>query len=121
MGKLALLIVGSLLLLFGGIGILIPVWPTTPFVLLASGCFAAGSPRMHRWLSGHRFFGEFLENYRNKTGIRRRTKIFSLCFLWCSLGVSILLTQSTGMRIGLLLIGIAVSLHLLLMRTKTMD
>lgn len=118
MTRLILLPVGWILLLLGAVGVLIPVWPTTPFVLLASGCFAAGSPKFSEKLANSRFFGEFIRNYREKTGVAMKTKAISIGFLWLSLGVSMVLCGVLWVQLLLVAIGIAVTAHIALLRGK---
>ena len=65
--KVLLIGVGFLLLGLGAVGVFIPVLPTTPFVLLVATCFGSASPKMYKWLAETRFFGQFVENYKNKT------------------------------------------------------
>ncbi len=57
---------GFLLLGLGAIGLLLPVWPTTPFVLAAAACFA-GSPTIRARIMKIPFFREHIENYRLRT------------------------------------------------------
>lgn len=66
--------IGAVALILGIIGIVVPVLPTTPFVLLAAACWARASPRFHHWLSRHRFFGPIIENWENRRAIPRRAK-----------------------------------------------
>ncbi len=53
------------------IGAMLPLIPTTPFVLLASWCFYRGSPRIHAWLHRSRLFGPTLDDWQHYHGIRR--------------------------------------------------
>ena len=71
----------------GVIGIVIPVFPTTPFVILSAGCFTQGSPKLHNWLRNSKFFGEYIENYQNKKG-RRLTPTFDYFVLMLLCGLS---------------------------------
>jgi uncharacterized membrane protein YbaN (DUF454 family) len=56
------------------IGAILPVIPTTPFLLVASWCFYRGSPRIHAWLHRSRWFGPTLDDWHHYHGIRRSLK-----------------------------------------------
>jgi uncharacterized membrane protein YbaN (DUF454 family) len=113
MKKTLLNIAGVIALLLAILGLFLPLLPTTPFLLLASACFARGSTRLHRWLLQHRVFGAYLRNVEAGNGIPLRAKIVALALMWTSLGVSFLRFEHTGLRILLLAIGCAVSIYLL--------
>ena len=68
------LVAGSLALLFGIIGIFLPLLPTTPFVLLAAFCFSRGSERWERWLVQHPRFGPMVQNWREHRAVPLRAK-----------------------------------------------
>jgi len=57
------------------IGVLLPLIPTTPFLLLAAFCFARSSERFHKWLYEHKVFGPLLTNWNKHGAISRRAKI----------------------------------------------
>lgn len=48
------------------IGIIVPGIPFSIFLVLAAYCFAKSSPRMHKWLYNHKYFGPFLTNWVQK-------------------------------------------------------
>lgn len=100
----------------GVIGIVIPVFPTTPFVILSAGCFTQGSPKLHNWLRNSKFFGEYIENYQNKKGIRKSTKIFSIIFLWFMIILSILMNRQIYVDILLFTVAILVTIHIVMLR-----
>ncbi|MCE3605208.1 YbaN family protein [Massilia sp. P8910] len=111
--KLLLNTIGCLAVLLGILGIVLPLLPTTPFLLLASACFARGSTRMHAWLLGNKVFGKYLSDFEQGRGIPRRAKITILVLMWASLAYSMLRLQRTGLTLMLLCIGAGVTIYLL--------
>ena len=75
---------GAVSLLLGVIGIVLPVLPTTPFVLLAAACWARASPRFHRWLHRHPYFGPMVQNWEEKRAVPRRAKYFAYTMMTTS-------------------------------------
>lgn len=112
MKHIILLGCGFVFLGLGAVGLALPVWPTTPFVLLAAGCFST-SPAMHRKLMKLGFFREHYENYRNRTGLSKKTLASSLAYLWGMLLLSVVLTRRMWLSLLLLAVGAAVTIHLL--------
>jgi hypothetical protein len=115
--KYLLLIAGSLSLVLGIIGVLIPILPTTPFLLLASYCYLRSSKHMYDWLIHHRIFGEYIYNYLQHHAVKRNTKIGTLIFLWFSLSLSMIVVDRSLVRLLLIIVGIAVSTHILTLKT----
>jgi len=74
MRRIGFLAAGWLSLGLGGIGALLPILPTVPFVLLATWCFARSSPRLEAWLVGHPLFGYHIRNWRQSGAISRTGK-----------------------------------------------
>lgn len=104
---------GFVLLGIGAVGVVIPVMPTTPFVITAAACFA-GNPRMHAWLMKNRFFAEHITNYRQRTGLKKSTIALSLSFLWGMLLVSALVVAKPWVALLLAAVGICVTVHIML-------
>ena len=111
-------ILGIICVACGIIGIIMPLVPTTPFALAASLLFAKSSPRLQRWLIKNRFLGPYLENYYNKTGITLVYKIRTFFFLWIGLMSSIILTEPLWLHFLLGFIGVSVSVHIFMIKTK---
>ena len=116
--KLVLNIVGVLAVLLGVIGIVVPLLPTTPFLLLAAACFARGSQRMHGWLLNNRLFGKFISDYEQGKGIPARAKAIALLMMWSSLLLSMWRYESLTVRLVLLAVGAGVSIYLLRLPTR---
>lgn len=76
--KLIWLLLAFLLMGIGAVGVILPVLPTTPFLLLASFCFAKGSERFHRWFMGTKLYKNHLESFAESRSMTLKTK---LCIL----------------------------------------
>jgi uncharacterized protein len=74
------------------LGAILPGLPTTPWVLLASYCFARSSPRLERWLKRSPFFGKLIRDWERHRGIRRPVKVFSVCLVVLAVTLSITLS-----------------------------
>ena len=97
----------------GAIGVVVPVLPTTPFLLLAMYLFSRSSPKMQRLLQENKVFGKYLSNYFNNRPIPLRQKLISTGFLWLGLGSTFYFADLQRWVIGLLIcVGIAVSVHI---------
>ncbi|WP_373492228.1 YbaN family protein [Parasphingorhabdus sp.] len=68
------LVAGLVSVALGGIGIILPLLPTVPFMILAAFCFANSSPRLETWLVDHHIFGGHIRNWRERRAITRRGK-----------------------------------------------
>ena len=69
---------GTVSLILGAIGVVLPGLPTTPFVLLAAACYAKASPRLHAWLLNHRLTGPMLRDWEANRSLTRRTKVVAV-------------------------------------------
>ncbi len=103
------------------IGVLLPLVPTTPFLIVAAACFAHASPRFHRWLLGNRWFGPFLRAWEETRSIPRRAKVLAVLLI-LALGAVAALTvlQSTVQAIALAAVLFAV-IAFILTRPTTED
>ena len=80
-GRYLFLFAGHLSLTLGIIGLLVPVMPTSPFVILAAACYARSSERFHRMLLNNKHFGEDIRRWQERRCVRRRVKILSVSAL----------------------------------------
>jgi uncharacterized membrane protein YbaN (DUF454 family) len=116
--KILLLILGFLTLGVGMIGVFLPILPTTPFVLIAAGCFSASSPAIYRRLENSPFFGEYINGIRDKRPISTKARVQGIVVLWVLLILSMLIVSRTHVTIILAVIGVCVTIHLLMIRRK---
>ncbi len=119
--KLLLSACGLIALALGIMGAVLPLLPTTPFLLLAALCFYHGSERLHHWLQTRPWVGKQLHLWREHHAITKTVKWTALSYLWLSIGITIsfFLTQNIH-RLLLLMVAIAVTLHLLRLKTLPM-
>lgn len=111
--------IGAVSVTLGVIGIFVPLWPTTCFLLLAGWCFARSSHRAERWLHENRVFGRYLKDYRELGIISSGVRRVSLLALWGFIGVSAVLLASRLWAVALLLlVAGAVTLHLYSLPTE---
>ena len=116
--KRLFIIAGTIALGIGVIGIIIPVLPTTPFLLLAAICYMRGSQRLYNALLGNRFLGTYVRNYLEGRGMPLKMKIWTLSLLWIVIICTALLTtDSLVIRIILAIVLVGVTTHILLIRT----
>jgi uncharacterized membrane protein YbaN (DUF454 family) len=115
--RLLFTILGTLCLLMGILGIVLPLLPGTPFLLLASACYVRGSPALHRWLMRQKYVGTYLTTLQEHRGMPRTAKIMTLAALWVSLLFSIYRIELWLVDATLLLVGLGVTA--LFVRLKT--
>lgn len=111
--SILLAVAGFILLAIGAIGVVVPVLPTTPFVIAAAGCFAA-TPSLHRRVMAIPFVSEYIRNYERGGGLSRRTVAVSLTFLWIMLAASSFAVRKVWVIFILAVVGIAVTVHIVL-------
>lgn len=88
--------VGVFFLVLGALGAVLPLLPTTPFVLVSAWCFARSSPRMHAWLLSSGVFGPILRNWEANRCVPRRAKITALVMMLGVGGTSIVFAVPPG-------------------------
>lgn len=112
------IVLGSICVGLAAAGLVLPLLPTTPFLLLAAALYFRGSKRMYDWLLNNRYFGSYIRAYRAGQGLPRRAKISAVVLLWLTIGVTILFAiDSTWVRALLLVIASGVTIYLLRLPT----
>ena len=108
MKRFLLVLAGLLSLGLGILGIVVPLLPTTPLVLLAAYCFARSNDRLHHWLVHHPRFGLVIRNWQNHRGMQADHKRKAILLTILSFVISLLLAPTLELRILLLFIGACV-------------
>jgi uncharacterized membrane protein YbaN (DUF454 family) len=79
---------GMVAMVLAIIGAILPLLPTTPFVILASACFMRGSPRLHRALRANRWFGPSLRTWEDQRTVSRRAKALAIATIIISMSAT---------------------------------
>jgi uncharacterized membrane protein YbaN (DUF454 family) len=117
-GQQALWAVGTLSVLLGLVGTVVPLLPTTPFLLLGAACYARSSRRFHHWLLASPHLGSYIRAYHEGRGLPARTKALTIAALWLSIGyAAIFVATALPLRLLLAAIAVGVTIHLLSLPT----
>jgi len=109
---------GFLFIGIGAVGVFMPLLPTTPFVILAAVCFSYSNRKLYQWLRRSSLFGTYIVHYEEKQGVPMLLKIKSIIFVWISLTLSMIALQTLWAYVLLCVIGVVVTVHLLMIKTK---
>jgi len=88
--RVILVLLGTLFVVIGIIGIFLPILPTTPFMLLAAGCYAKSSTRFYNWIMNNKIFGPIIREWREYRAIPRKAKWIAMSLLVLTFGTSII-------------------------------
>lgn len=112
------ILLGSLSLTLGIIGIFVPLLPTTPFLLLTAALYFKASPRLYNWLISQKHLGPYIRNYRENRAIPLRAKIISMLLMWSTMIYCIFfLIPLVWVKVILFLVAAGVSYHILSFKT----
>lgn len=103
------LALGFLALALGAAGVVLPLLPTVPFLLLAAFSFARSSDRLHQWLLNHRVFGPLIQRWEERGAIGRRAKLMATVSMAAAFGFSLWLQLAAWILVvqALTLCGVA--------------
>jgi|SRR5690554_1038803 uncharacterized membrane protein YbaN (DUF454 family) len=103
---------GWLSVSLGVLGIFLPLLPTTPFMLLAAGCFARSSERFYCWITSHPKYGPMIADYLAGKGLPMRAKYLAVSLLWLSILFGVYWVDFVWAKLAMLLTAVAVTAYL---------
>lgn len=89
LARLAWQALGTVSLGLGAVGVILPLLPTTPFVILAAFAFAKSSPSLHLWLMRSRIFGPIIADWQANGAIAPRYKGLAVAMMAVALGLTV--------------------------------
>jgi uncharacterized protein len=102
--KFLYIIVGFIALGLGVLGLVLPVLPTTPLLLLASYCFVKGSERFENWFKGTTLYKRHLETFVKERAMTLKQKLTILLFADVMIAIPFFILDSLFVRLMLVLI-----------------
>ena len=113
--KYILIVLGSIALVLGVIGIFLPLLPTTPLLLLSAALYVRSSEKLYNWLINQKYLGTYIRNFREHRAIPLRVKIISVSLVWITIGYCIVAVVDKWWWAQLLMaaLAIAISWHIL--------
>jgi hypothetical protein len=117
--RIALTVIGTISVALAVVAALLPVLPSTPFVVIAAVCYGRSSDRLYRRLMSSRIIGENYRNLRTGRGLPLRVKLSALMLAWLMLGFAALFLVENPLIKGFL-IALAVVKTVVMFRIRTM-
>ncbi len=105
-------------LVLGLLGIVLPVLPTTPFLLLTAALYARSSDKLYAWLMNHPRLGAYIKDFREHRSLPLHVKVVSIAMLWATILLSVYLVDVMWLRVLLLVIALGVTVHILHYKTR---
>lgn len=122
MKKILLISIGSVSLILGTIGIILPILPTTPFLLLSLACYMRSSKRLYDFVLSNKYLGPYVRDYVAGNEIPKKAKKKSIFLIWITIGFSVLfIIDRILLRLMLLTIASIVSIYIWTRNTPEAD
>lgn len=119
MKRVLLIIAGWVCVVLATLGVVLPLLPTTPFLLLAAWCFARSSPRFHQWLLYRSWFGGYLRHWQQHRALPKGAKPKAVILIAVSFAISIYFVPLLWVRI--LLVCMMFMLLIMMWRLPVVD
>ncbi|MBW5396502.1 YbaN family protein [Brachyspira pilosicoli] len=105
--RILFIVLGFIFLGVGAVGIVVPILPTTPFLLLASFFFAKGSKRFHDWFLSTKLYKKYLESFVKSRAMTLKGKLTILIPVSCMLIITFILVNNIYARVVLVILFIS--------------
>lgn len=105
--RILFIVLGFIFLGVGAVGIVVPILPTTPFLLLASFFFAKDSKRFHDWFLSTKLYKRYLESFVKSRAMTLKGKLTILIPVSCMLIITFILVNNIYARIVLAILFIS--------------
>lgn len=112
MKKILYIILGYAGVGMGAIGVVVPVLPTFPFLILAAFCFARSSEKLERWFQNTKLYKDNLEDFVTRRGMTRKAKCRIMSIVTLLMSVGFIMMGSKGIVIGCVVLGVVWICHL---------
>lgn len=96
-------------MLLGFIGLLLPIIPTTPFILVSIWFFARSSKKLENWLINHKIFGKSIRDWKEKGAISKKAKLSAIPLIIFSFSATIYLNEIFYLDLFLAVLGLSIS------------
>jgi uncharacterized membrane protein YbaN (DUF454 family) len=114
--RVVFLVLAAIFFVFGAAGAILPVLPTTPFLLLTSYLLLRTSPKLNERLLNSKLFGPILTDWQERRGVKRHIKVKAVFIVLAALAATLAFTNAPAVAkyviAGLGFIGILVVLNL---------
>lgn len=117
--KYFLITMGVLFTVIGFVGVVLPLLPTTPFLLVAVICFSKSSERFETWLVNTKVYITYVESFKNNKGYTLKNKFKLLISVYIVVGFSIFMIDHSLIRVGLVIM-VTIQTIVLLTVVKTL-
>ena len=116
--KFFYIFIGLIAFLLGAIGVVLPVLPTTPFLLVASFCFVRGSEKFDKWFKNTKIYKKHLENFVESRAMTLKQKVSLVLFADFMMLIPFIAVDNIYMRISLILVAL-IKLYYFTFKVKT--